>query len=171
VTKLSKFMKRYEKEVEKLLAEMPELDREEMLRPFWKSSFLPENSRQLLMLAEAVPEKTGKIINVLVRAALGRFLSEYLAAAGSYAEKELKVFRKQTILKGPILSGFLSGELDTAAKLLDSIHISDLEDLAVFVSCLDYVSVFMSTDDAIAKLKKELIENGLAKKDGEKCDT
>lgn len=163
---MNEFQKRYEEEIRNILAEMPELDRTEMLKPFWESRFLPANSEQLLMLAESVPAESGKkIIGVLARAALGKFLSEYLVVVGSYAEKE--VFQKRALLKDPIFAQFLSEGLGTAAELFDSIHIDDLNDLAVFVSCLDYVSVFMNAADTPAKLKKELAENGLVKRDGE----
>lgn len=166
---LDEFKKRYEEEARKITAEMPELDREEMLRPFWESRFLPANSEQLLTLAESVPAKSGKkIIGVLARAALDKFFSEYLAVVGTYAEKELEVLQKQAVLKDPVLAQFLSKELDTAAELLDSIHVNSLDDLAVFVSCLDYVSVFMNATDTPAKLKKELVEDGLVKRNGEK---
>lgn len=166
---MNEFQKRYEEEIRNILAEMPELDRTEMLKPFWESRFLPANSEQLLTLAESVPAESGKkIIGVLARAALGKFLSEYLVVVGSYAEKELKVFQKRALLKDPIFAQFLSEGLDTAAELFDSVHIDDLNDLAVFVSCLDYVSVFMNAADTPAKLKRELIEDGLVKKDGGK---
>jgi hypothetical protein len=160
MTKLGEFKKRYEKEARKLLAKMPELDKKEVLRPFWESRFLPAGSECLLMLAEAIPKKSGKIFGVLARAALGSFLLERLAAIGSHAEK-LPLKRRAS--KDPVLDLFLSEGLSIAAELSGGICIKNLSGLAIFVSCLDYAAVFADPANALAVLKREAVENGLVK--------
>lgn len=160
MTKLDEFRKRYEKEARKLLAKMPELDKKEVLRPFWESRFLPAGSERLLVLAEAVPKKSGKIFGVLARAALGSFLFERLAAVGSHAEK--LPFEKR-VSKDPVLDLFLSEGLSVAAELSDGICVKNLGGLAIFISCLDYSAVFADPANALAVLKREAVENGLVK--------
>jgi hypothetical protein len=189
MTTLHEFHIRYEENVEEVLAQMPELDRREMFRPFWESRFLPADSQQLLMLGEAVPAKTREIMSGLALIALGRFFAEYLADLGAYIKQELglavtveelsakeqaaalrKKFRKDQ-LKDPVLSWFLAEGIEAISELLNSLCVGTLDDLAVFVSCLDYRTVFLSGGkekescnylfDALEGLKEDLVEAGL----------
>lgn len=194
MSNLFEFQDRYHKNIMDILEEMPELDRGEMLRPFWESPFLPEEAQQLLMLAEAVPVRAEEIVGGLAFTALGQFLARYFAAISAYIKRELgldvsveelsskeqalllrRKFKKAG-LQDAVLSWFLKEGVEITGALLSGLRVKDAEDLAVLVSCLEYRAVFLGGGeekesygyllDVLEGLKRDLEGAGLLREPG-----
>lgn len=159
MSKLNEFFKNYQEEAARILEEMPELDKEDMLRKPWDSVLLPQDAEKFLLLADTMPEHEEKIVNILAFIAIGNFFSACLKKLADHIESP------QNTEKDIIISWFLSSGINSMKNIISSLRLSDIEDLVCLVSCLEYRLVFVNLSenpfaivDALEEVKLEIRE-------------
>ena len=188
---LNEFLQNEKELLEEILARFPELDRQEMLKPFWESPFLPSGTHRLLLLID--DKSDYGMFESLAGVAVNTFLAQYMKHVSEYLANELcldvivddsfsrngfkdiqEQFKKASV-EDDMLAWFLDEGMFIIGVLRSDLRVDSIAKLAALVRKLDYHNVFLPEVfepevgygylyDVLTQLQQELKEIGLLHK-------